>query len=308
LGFALGLQPIEEEEEALPLCKQALKIWQDLGYERGVGQVHCTMGEILRYHNRLEEALEHFDEAAEIFEPVDDLEWLSNVYCGRGTVEVIISMLEEENIERKQDYLERAKSDLEEARDIGLRRDEPRYLHYLAHVALEQGDVQKATDLFKRSYDASQDIHDLYFEVNSLGDLANLAVIQHEIDRRPEYEERCRKYQREYPGVLSRDVGLLLGYIGDLALLEGKPDKAIQHYKEGLSLLAGSGGYGVFTLPGHLERKEQRWREWVSEEVVSVEALRKIGENLEQYWQEKDLTVATLPFFARWGRWEEENK
>lgn len=153
LGFALGLQPIEEEEEALPLCEQALKIWQDLGYERGVGQVYCTMGEILRYHNRLEEALDHFDEAAEIFEPVDDLEWLSNVYCGRGTVEVIISMLEEENIERKQDYLERAKSDLEEARDIGLRRDEPRYLHYLAHIALEQGDVQKATDLFKRSYD-----------------------------------------------------------------------------------------------------------------------------------------------------------
>jgi hypothetical protein len=100
---------------------------------------------------------------------------------------------------------------------------------------------------------------------------------------------------------------LLLGYIGDLALSEGDVEEAVEHYQEGLSLLAGSGGYGVYTLMGHLERKEQRWREWVSEGTVSVDALRRIGKKLEQYWIEQELTAAhvqILPFFARWKRWK----
>jgi tetratricopeptide (TPR) repeat protein/Cdc6-like AAA superfamily ATPase len=187
LGFAIGLQPVEEEEGALPLCRQALQIWQRRGYDRGVGQVYCTIGEILRHHNRLEEALDYFNEAAEIFEPAEDLEWLSNVYCGRGIVEFIISDLEGEDSDRRRTYLELAESDLHRAREISLQRDKPKYLHYLAHVALERGEVDEATELFKESYDISQDIHDLYFEVNSLGDLANMAVIEREFHRRPEF-------------------------------------------------------------------------------------------------------------------------
>jgi tetratricopeptide (TPR) repeat protein len=299
LGFVLGLQPVEEEEGALPLCRQALEIWRELEDERGIAQVFCTIGEILRFHNRSKESLEYFDKSAEIFERANDLEWQSAVYCGRGIARFLLG------------NLERAQSDLEKARKIGLRRDEPRYLHYLAHVALAQGDIQEATGLFKQSYDVSQVNHDLYFEINSLGDLAAIAALEHEFYRRPEFEERCERYRREYPGTLNRDVGLLIGYLGDLALGEGDTDGAIRYYQEGFSLLAGSGGYGPYTLEGHLERTGKRWKDWVSRDIVSVDSIHEIGERLEQFWVEEGLVathIQALLFFTRWKEWGKEAK
>jgi len=297
LGYVIGLQPTEEEDVALPLCKQALEIWQELGYARGVGQVLCTKGEILRFHNRLAESLEYFNEAAQIFEPANDLEWLSNVYCGRGIVQFLL------------DNLEAAQFDLEKAREIGLRRDEPRYLHYLGHVALAQDNIEEARDLFKESYDVSQVTHDLYFEVNSLGDLANIATIQREFNRRPEFKKRLKRYLEKHPEALSRDVGLLLGYLGDLALSEGDLDEAIQNYQEGFLLLTKSGGYGPYTLVGHLERKERHWKEWESEDIISSDSIREIGKRLEQFWIKKELDfthIQALLFFTRWKGWGRE--
>jgi len=68
---------------ALQLCHQALEIWEQLDFKRGVGIVYGTIAAILLQFDQFEEALTYHQKALDIFEATSDLERLGRNYRSR---------------------------------------------------------------------------------------------------------------------------------------------------------------------------------------------------------------------------------
>ncbi len=288
LGYVYALQ--RNRDTALRLCRQALDLWNKIGFERGIGAVYSTLGEVSIEFDELDDAVSYFGQALDIFESARDFEWLSSAYCGRGAALWLKGELDE------------AQRDLERAHDIGLKRDRPIVLHRLAHVHLDRGNIETAKDLFEQSYQASQSAPDPFYELNSLGDLAKIAVLEGDVDKRGEFTRRFTDFQKRHKGIRYRlPEGLLYRYLGDLYLCAGEIEEAVNYYKKALPLIAQAGSYEPYTITGQLAEMEA-----VVLPRVASEKVVELAQRLEHYWVDERYEEAcpeVLPFFARWKTW-----
>jgi tetratricopeptide (TPR) repeat protein len=288
LGYVYALQ--RNRDTALRLCRQALDLWKKVDFSRGIGAVYSTLGEVSAEFNELDDAIGYFGQALDIFEPAQDFEWLSTTYCGRGSVFWL------------KGELDKAQQDLEKARDIGLKRDEPVVLHRLAHVCLERKNIEGAKDLFEQSRQVSQSAPDPFYELNSLGDLAKIAVLEGDIDKRGEFVRGFLDFQKRHTGIRYRlPEGLLHRYLGDLYLCAGEIEQAVDYYRKGLPLIAQAGSYEPYTITGQLADMEATVLH-----RVDPEAIADLAQRLEQYWIDEEYEETcpeVLPFFARWKTW-----
>lgn len=288
LGYVYALQ--HNRDTALRLCNQALNLWKKIGFDRGIGAVYSTLGEISLEFNQLEDAVSYFDQALNIFESARDSEWLSTAYCGQGATYWLIG------------ELDKAQEKLEKAQEIGLKRDRPIILHRLAHVHLQRKNIQIARELFEQSYQASRSAPDPFYELNSLGDLAKIAVLEGQVGKRDEFVEGFADFQRRHKGVRYRlPEGLLLRYLGDLHLLAQKFDTAVDFYKKAWPLIAVAGSYEPYTITGQLADMETTILPQIASQTVV-----DLGQHLEDLWVSEgyeERYPEALPFFARWRTW-----
>ena len=193
---------------------------------------------------------------------------------------------------------------MREAEKIGLPKDKPNYLHYFAEVYLSQSDWLRARQYFEASYQASLSVPDPFFELNSLGDLAKIAVIQHDLAKREEFRRRFEDFRNRNHGIRYRlPEALLMRYLGDMYLLGGELSKALKYYQVGLPQVAENGSYAPYTIQGQLYELEGEVLSRTSRSLV-----RELGSKMEQFWNSEDLGVSwpeALPFFARWKNWSE---
>jgi tetratricopeptide (TPR) repeat protein len=288
LGYVHALR--RNRDTALRLCEQALELWKDIGFERGIGATYNTLGEIAIEFDQLETAVSYFNNALDIFESEQDSEWLSSAYCGRGAAFWLLGDLNE------------AQEDLERARDIGLERDRPIILHRLAHVYLDRRDYKKAKRLFEESYQVSRAAPDPFYELNSLGDLARIAILEKEWEKKDEISTRFTDFKERHHGIRYRlPEGLLLRYLGDLNLCAGEIDKAANLYEEALPLIAESGSYQPYTITGQIKDMET-----IVLPNIDAKQIENLGRRLERFWavERYDEThPEALPSFAHWKTW-----
>lgn len=294
LGYVCALQ--RNRDAALRLCEQALGLWKKIDFKRGVGAVYSTLGEVSKEFDQLEDAVSYFSQALDIFESARDFEWLSSAYCGRGAAFWLMG------------ELDKAKKDLEKARDIGLKRDRPIVLHRLAHVCLQEKNIGVARDLFEQSYQASRSAPDPFYELNSLGDLARIAVLEGCFDKRiDEFEKKFEIFKGRYRDIKYRLLeGLLLRYLGDLHLCAGHIEQAVHLYQEGLSLIAEAGSYEPYTITGQLADMEE-----ITLPRLDTEIVAHLAGRLASFWTYKkyeETHPEALPFFARWKTWTVEGE
>lgn len=285
---------------ALEACHQALAIWMQLDCKgnqvcerdrrRNIGTVYGTIATILPEFGQFTESLSYRQKAMNIFKPMEDLERLSNNYLSRGITYWL-----------KGD-IEAAQRDLEEARGIGLAYEQHRVLHYLAHIYRENGDFDEALKLFKKSYEISQHLPDPFYELNTLGDIVNLAVYQRQFSRWREFEKGFIAYKDKWDMVqYDLPEGLLFKNLGDLALGDLQLEKATDFYQHGLPLIASAGGYAYYTLTRQLQETETQF-------ANSPILLSEVGRVLKVFWLEKGLGRSypeALPLLARWAQYQQ---
>jgi len=288
LGYMYALR--RNRGAALQLCHQALELWEQLDYERGIGTVYGTVATILLEFGQFEEALSYRQRALNIFEPMRDLERLSTNYYLRGVNRWLLR------------DLDAARKDLERAQEIEMEYEQHIILHYLAHVYKDQGDIEKALELFERSYKVSQSLPDPLYELSNLGGQVEIARYQQQFARWREFENDAISYKDQW-SMVQYDLpeGLLWKYLGDLALGDAQLDKAIEFYQQGLPLVAKAGTYEPYTISTQLRETERLFGEQPA-------CLRDLGKALMQFWLDEKLDQAhpeTLFFFARWQHQEQ---
>ena len=293
---AFAYAHLGRHKAALSLCNQALEVWHEVDFDRGLGAVHEVFGEVYVLSSRFAQALEHYAAALEIFEPSNDREWLSRVYVGCGLAY------------RLSGDLERAKEFLDRAIDMRVERDRTLILHRLAHIYLEKHDIDKAEDYFIQSYDLAMRVSDADLELNNLSDLAEIALHKGQYDRLEEFKDKFDRYKEKWPDVnFYRAEGTLLKTLGDMALCRAPEDldAAWMHYKQAFPLLA---EYGELQ-PYSVEAQIQNLDTLLKDQQTPAHVVRELGLRLRELWQEQNLDddhPEVLPVFLRWGARGEE--
>lgn len=293
LGYVYALQ--RNRDSAIRLCQQALDLFQRNSDEAGRGRVFSTLGDIWTEFNEPNEALMYYKKALIVFESSSLQEMQSTVYCNRGRAFWLMGDLAS------------AQRDLEDAQKIGLKKDRPIYFHYLAEVNLSKKDLAKARELFEESYNESLSAPDPFYELNSLGDLAKIAMIEGELDARAEYSRRLDRFRDVHSGIRYHlPEGLLLRYLGDMYLLAEETKQALGFYEQALPQIAQAGSYEPYTISGQLHEMETIVLTRVKPSVVVA-----LGGELEQFWLERQYDERwpeVLRILATWKSWRPQKK
>ncbi|MBN1813687.1 MAG: tetratricopeptide repeat protein [Anaerolineae bacterium] len=292
MAFATGRQGLHKE--ALGLCDQALEVWKEVNFDRGLGAVHEVYGEVYVLSSDFDKALEHYRLALDVFEPANDQEWLSRVYAGCGLAY------------RLAGDLESAEEALQKALSINVEKDKTMILHRLGHVYLERGQIDEAERYFSQSYDLCKVVADADLELNNLSDLAEIALRRKQYRRLEEFAEKFRTYQAHWPGVnFPRACGTLLKTLGDMALCATPDDvdNAWGYYKQAFPLLAQHGQlepYSVRVQLGNLN-------DLLKEQSIPIDTVKELGKRLRWLWKQQELGSSypnALHFFLRWREGE----
>ncbi len=284
---------LHRRDAALDLSQRSIELWTKLDMRMGLAASYGTLGEVLTEFGDYEEALDAYNRALDIYSEEESkyLEGLAGIRCGRGATLWLLGRFDD------------ALHDLEKAREIGLKRFEPVLLHRLAHVYLDRGQTNQAKELFEQSREISSRVPDPFYELNSLGDLAAIAIEEKRFDRADEFERRWRRYKSRHKHLsYPLPKALMLIYLGSLHLAQGDVNKSISHYLVGFPLIAKAGTYYPYTLIGQSERLAQRVFPYVDDGLV-----REVGLSLEQAWKDDEELLEKfpqiLPIFAEWKRW-----
>jgi len=281
---------------ALAMCKDAEAMWHELDFERGLGAVYEVYGEAYSRAEKLAEALRYYQKALDIFEPQGDKEWLARVYTERGRTHWLLG-----------DY-DQAQKDLQRGLDLETGLNKPMTLHYLGHLYESKGDLERAKQFFQECYEVSRQAPDYYFELNALGDQVRLSADEGDYERLEEFEESYQVYRRERArhqgepdASLPRYDGLLLKYLGDLALGSTPDDvsKAARYYAQGLPYIARYESYAPFKLSAQVDRTNRL----LTALSIPSEQIAYLGEHLLRTWNEKELNAEyaeVLVFFDVW--------
>lgn len=274
---------------ALALCAQAQNLWEKLGFGRGLGAVYEVYGSIYIKMERYDDAAEYFQKALEEFN-VRDVEWLSRIHAGLGLVY------------RMRGDREGAVQELNLALEYNIAKDRPTILHRLAHIQFEAGNIKKAKKIFEQSYQASRDISDAYHELNNLGDLAMIAVIERDFSSLAKFEKMYRTYKAAWPDMsYARVEGMILRHMGDLALGANPNNisRPLAFYEKAFVLLAQYETYKEYTVQKQLELLDK----YMKYLKLSKASREKIGQALYSVWQKRKLVEQhpeALGFFANW--------
>jgi tetratricopeptide (TPR) repeat protein len=293
-NLAFATARLGQHQTALNLCHQALGLWKEVNFERGLGAVHEVYGEVYVLSSDFGQALDHYQSALDIFEPSNDYEWLSRVYAGCG-----LALRLKRNLDEAQGFLEKAL-------DLGIEKDRTMILHRLAHIYLERGMLDEAERLYTKSYNLSREAADADLELNNLSDLAGIALRKGEYDRVPEFAASLETYRKYWPDVrFSRAEGTLLKTLGDLALCADPDDldTAWGYYERAFPLLAEHGELQPYSAQVQFDNLNNL----LQERQIPRDTVQELGRRLRELWREKGLDRShpdALLFVLRWREGE----
>lgn len=279
----------DRREKAVWFCHQALSLAKKLGNKREQGMCYSNMGCITYMDGKFNQAWSYFQKALEIFEPVNDREWLSTVYSWRGSLHMA------------QGNATDAEKDLSKSLDMNIQKDRPLNLARLAHIYISKGELDKAQKAIDECRRLALDLPDVLYQQVSLRDMARLAFVKGEYNRREEFERLLTDYREKWgePKNL-RALGMLHLNLGRLALGKSDLTTAIEHFKPGLELLAREGHYANNTPEDYVKSLEQ---DMVAKLQLSSKQIREIGSELLSFWQEKALDDNHPDIWLRFSNW-----
>lgn len=279
-------------DQAMWFCNRSLAIWQELKDKRGQGRAYTTLGRVSFMDGRLNNAMAYFQKALNIFEPANDREWLSLVYSWRGAT--YFSMHE----------FDTAEEELHRSLEMNVLKDKPINLSRLGQLYMSQSRWDEAEKSISECRELALELPDVWYQLVSLRDMANLSFYKRAYERLEEFEQMLVDYREQWGESQDlRALGMLYLYFGRLALGRLDLDKTVEYFSIGLKLLVQLGRYGNDTSQFYIQRLE---KDMVEELNLSVDQIQTIGSHLLSFWQREGLNIAHRDVrlqLSKWAKW-----
>lgn len=302
LGFVLSyyFDVPGHREQAQWFCQQSLELAIELEDKRAEGRSYCTLGCIQMMDGRFHHAMESFRIALDIFEPTQDLEWLSTIYSWRGAI--YISWHE----------LEKAEEDIRRSLSMGIQKDTPLSLSRLAMIDIlrylkdrNSSYLVEAVSSVDECYTLSTQQKNVWYELIALRDKARVAFYTKQFVQLKPLKHLLKEYIKTNPKVQERRaLGMLYLFLGGLALGQENTEEAINLLQNALQELARIGRYGGDTLPIHFQRLEEEFNIILH---ISPATVREIGRGLLNYWEQDKTLRLNHPdvrtILIKWANW-----
>ena len=284
-----------EYGDAIKHCNNAEKLWQRLGEDRGLGALYVVYGDIYRRSQRYELALDYYQQANTIFQPQNDVEWLSQVYAGIGATNVLAG------------EARRGRKNLEKALSFKIAKDQALILHWLGRACLEEGtglrNIKKAAGYFDEGYHVAKSLPDLPSQLHNLWGLIWMDILRNEHSRIKWFKEEYKEFQNEWQGVTYTVAeGFVNKFLGDISfrdLSKSSIDQSLDYYKKALPIIAEEIRYGPHQLKSVLEGIEKRMKRLDADSKTLI----RFGKTFFDLWVREDLDqvhLEALDYFIAW--------
>lgn len=279
-----------ERQKALDNCWSALEIWEQLGWGRGVGAAHSTLGEVYRRFDQLSDALFHYNKALDIFSNANDIEWMSIVRCERGIAFLAMG------------DLNKALEDLNWSLSYSSEHLKPRVLHYQARYYMVQKNWDKAQKYLEESKQVSAATGNWQYLLKSFADLIDISWERGDFLQWEKFKGDLQQLCRQMTGEeVLRLKGSSLRKIGDLAICNGDYANGLAAYQEGLPLIAKYEVHSPYVLREQLKISDRRLRT-----RCSLDVLGRLGKDMEIFWRNDEKLLRQYPeallTFNQWKR------
>jgi len=310
------------------LAEEAKKKWNKIkvkeekelrsSYEEGLGSLYHVYSYIYRLNRNFENAISYADHSIKIFEKLGNKDWSYRSYLQKGfcylrraefNSDNPISHTVEDDLHLAEDNIKNVLNSQGEYRIDAL--------HYLGHVYYTRSrykngeNLDKSQKYFEEAYDESTKASFNIAQLNSLGDLTNIAREKREFEKlddfKTSYEKYIEKWRRK--GYPKEYDGLLLKYFGDFHLIKEpcEAEEAIDYYMKGLPLIAMYGHWTLFDLPSQLRNIEHLLNSKKELAAVKIE----LGKKLFELWNNDNVLAKSHPearsYFIRWQKGESQN-
>lgn len=297
---------------------------QKMELHETIGSYYHVMAEI-SLHEDENEGISYIKQALEIFAETGNMDWYYRMECLKGKIYWLIvenSILDGlpsnwyTNLEKSVNALELV---LEKASG----RNRINASHYLGHTYLTWSELdtakadelrEKALRYFENAYNEAKETSNNSLELNSMGDMARIAILNGDFSKLHEYEDIYEKFLSTWAsyGYGRIEEGLLLKYLGDGAIEINPPDfeKAARHYIKSIRLIGLHGYVRPYSLPYPLYDIDQRLNRKITEnktyEKGFINLKQELGKTLYHIWKENNRLNTSHPeslnIFIAWRK------
>jgi len=265
-AFQERAQSNEDLQKAVEQYEQALRIFEKVNFQEGVGVVSNNLGLIFAHWGQYDKAVEYYEKSLVIKRELNDrqgegstLNNLGNVYkdwsqydkaleyyekslaiCGQlkdrqgeGSILNNLGIVYKDwgQYDKALEYYEKSLAIKREVKD---RKGEGLTLNNLGIVYQGWGQYDKAVEYYEKSLAVCRELKDRKGEGSTLNNLGNVYRYWGEYDKAVEYYEKSLAIKRELKDL--KGEGQTLNNLGNVFSDWGQYDKALEYYEKSLAI------------------------------------------------------------------------
>lgn len=295
LAFALSNNN-QTRRTAINIARSNLKHWQSIDHKIGLGACQIVLGIAYYRYDTFDPALKAFQEALNIFKPLELNDWLGQIYSWRGS------------LYRDLGDLENAERDLQQSLAIGSSNIEAMTLYCLGRVYMTQQKWDLAAEYMQKSFARAQQIPDYRYWLASVTRMIEIAAEKEEYHRLEELDQLLEACLMNIENPEKNAQGIAYIGLAKLAFMKNdlcKQDMIKEYARKGIAFINES-YYAHADVLGQLEFIEKDFQH------IKPEIIRAVGKFLLKFSREKEREkldyIAITPIMDRWATWEKQKR
>lgn len=288
----------ETRKAAIDLAQTAIEHWKKIGNEIGLGSGYLVLGIAYYQSDHAPLALQTFQQALNIFEPLKLNDWLGQIYSWRGA----------QYFDIKED--EKAEENFELSLELGASNIRAMTLNRLARVYMRKHQWDLAEKTMTEALESAKNIPDYVYWLGSVARLISISAKKYLLDRKRITEE-FDKYKNEVESCITEfkntdKNSLGMAYLGlaKLAFLlndMNKKEIISKYLQEGIPLIVEHGSFAHSDILTRLDIIEEDF------DKTNTKIIRAIGKEMQKFVIEREIEninySAVLDRMFKWANW-----
>lgn len=224
-----------DPNQAMKYCEEGELLAQKLDFQRGLGEIYLSMGNICHIRGDQPKQLDYYLRSLKIREEIGDRLGIGHCYNNLGNF-----YLEKGDLDKAQENFELS---LAIRKEIGQKNSIAASLNNLGNVFLQKEDYEKAIEYYKQALLLNEETGNKHSAAIALGNIGLIYSRQGNTDKALEYYNRSLELRREMNQ--RSGIALLHSRIGQIFLARKDYGKAIEQYGISLEIATEIGSKGT---------------------------------------------------------------